>query len=310
MQSRFTKTAIIVVISFIVFYTLSQYKLYTSFNNDNYFLQKHIGSKITLLCKRKYENKKIKVIIQVLDSAVNEYIHLTDEQKKNRENIFIASVNTTCGSGCGELGGNKIEITFEKFEKLYNGVDENDSYDHLPFYELGRVFWVFSDQLNYDQAPINHSLHTGFAVFMRFVIMKNLEIKCSPINGKPFPEHLLANKDLFEVYKSDTSYSFINTLKYGKGIPNEYGLGASNLFASILFNLYDNYGKDEFLKKLWSKVKNRPKTSSVQDIVDNFFIACSLAAHQDLTGKFLNEFKWPVSEKYHYFYENSLSDNL
>ncbi len=304
LQSFSVTITIVAVVTLILGYYNHKYILYTAFNGDTYFLKRHQGSKISIFYEEEYCVQTLSNITDVLDTAAKAYSFLLNNPKKDQEQITVAVVSTTCGSGCGELGGNAIEITKLKFNKFYNEVDESNSYDQLPFYELGRVFWVFGDQLNYPGAEINHSFHTGFAVFMRFVIMNNLGLKCSPFNGYSFQENLQANRDLLELYKSDTSYNFMNTLLVGKGIPNKHGLEASNLFASILFDLYNTYGGDEFLKKLWSEVNKRPRTNSIQDIVDNFFIACSLASNQDLTDKFLNDLKWPVSKKYHHAYEN------
>ncbi|XOV92130.1 MAG: hypothetical protein ACFHWX_18215 [Bacteroidota bacterium] len=303
LQSFSITIAIVAVVTLILGYYNHKYILYTAFNGDTYFLKRHQGSKISIFFDEGYSAQTLANISDVLDSAIEVYGSLLNNSKKDQEQITVAVVNSTCGSGCGELGGNAIEITKLKFNKFYNEVNKSNSYDQLPFYELGRVFWVFGDQLNYPGAEINHSLHTGFAVFMRFVVMENLNLKCSPFNGYSFDEQMASNRELIKIYQSDSSYTFNNSLLVGKGIPNKYGLEASNLFASILFDLYDTYGGDEFLKKLWSEVNKRPRTNSIQDIVDNFFIACSLASNQDLTDKFLNDLKWPVSKKYHYAYK-------
>ena len=86
----------------------------------------------------------------------------------------IAAVDNTGGAGYSWIGSTGIELQTGTFDVLYNNVAANNQYDQVTFYELGRNFWTFGNQLNGNSSGVNigqTSFTTGFAVFMRFQSM-------------------------------------------------------------------------------------------------------------------------------------------
>jgi hypothetical protein len=59
----------------------------------------------------------------------------------------IADVPATCGAGCSYIGFTGIEMLNTYFDIMYNGIDNNNQYDQVDFYEFGRNFWFYSPQL-------------------------------------------------------------------------------------------------------------------------------------------------------------------
>ena len=56
-----------------------------------------------------------------------------------------------------------------------------------------------------------------------------------------------------------------------------------------------DHGGLKFLAALWHEAAQRPPTTTTQDAVDNFILAASAAAHQNLTDQFA-QWRWPTSD--------------
>lgn len=299
---RLKATGVLYVIGFICIflYLKNDFTIYRSFDNQYYLLRRIVYHNVIYHYPISVNREDMLKIAQIYQPGFETYFNFFP--LLDRKTIYISIVSSSCGPACGELGGDRIEVTKNRFLKLLARSINENILDHLLFYELGRIYWEFSDQLNFGSEQVNGVIHTGFAVFMRTVIMNKMDLLGSEINQVSLSSYMEKNRNLYSEYVS-LDLQFGNTLQIGKGINNPDGFGSSNLFASILLHLYDNLGEDEFLRRLLIEIKRRPKADSIQDVVDNFFIASSIASEQDLTNKFLKELKWPISEKYHYFYK-------
>jgi hypothetical protein len=128
----------------------------------------------------------------------------------------IAEVTSTCGAGCTYLGATGTEIQTYWFDLLYRQIAEGNVYDQVPFYELGRSFWFWSSQLQF-QAPDQDPVVTGFAVWMRFRSMEAAHVKGAPFNGvTPFGEFASQIEALAGQYEADPSLTFAETLAQDK----------------------------------------------------------------------------------------------
>lgn len=94
-------------------------------------------------------------MISYIDSAYDFYARTTGRKPTPfqpgmyRDFLSIAIVDKTCGAGCGYLGFTGIEILDSFFMVMYDS-DGRQRYD-IPFYELGRNFWFYSDKIAYKE---------------------------------------------------------------------------------------------------------------------------------------------------------------
>jgi len=66
------------------------------------------------------------------------------------------------------LGATGIELQTDFFKILYNSVKDFREYDQVIFYEFGRNFWLFHDQLEYKGKDASGAVTTGNAFLCRF----------------------------------------------------------------------------------------------------------------------------------------------
>jgi len=270
---------------------------YKDFDGITLSLYAWEGKKITILSRKNNLNRQTMLKwLKALDDTYNYYYQCTGQEPTPGSSTYlnnrltIADVPTTCGAGCGYLGATGIELQNLYFDKSYNAIDQNDEFDQTAFYEFGRNFWFLSDNLAYKSTdPVT----TGYAVFMRFMAMEVIHVNGAPFNSWTFPVFRTNVENLIDTYLANPSLNWSNTLGIGQGISGS-GLGATDLFASFCFRLRKNYGDDAFVKKLWKEAAIRPKATTTQDAVDNFFLAACAAANKNLTSVF-NSWHWPLS---------------
>lgn len=271
---------------------------YTSFQGASLTLYSWQGNKIMLLSDTNaLDSAAMYEWVFKMDTAYNYYSLCTGREPNfntggtyinNRSTI--AEVQSTCGAGCGYLGTTGIEIQTSYFNNCYNYVLNQNLYDQVPFYELGRNFWFYSGKLNYQT---NDPITTGYAVFMRFMAMDAANVQGAPFNSWTFAQFKNNVIGLLPTYLADTSLNWANTLGIGQGVPGS-SLGATDLFASFCFYLRDNYCGNHWVENVWKKAGQRPNSSTTQDAVDNFIISASQAANQNLTSLF-QYWRWPIS---------------
>ena len=210
----------------------------------------------------------------------------------------IAAVDTTGGAGYSWIGSTGIELQTGTFDVLYNNVAANNQYDQVTFYELGRNFWTFGNQL--DGTSIGPtSFTTGFAVFMRFQSMDYAGVQGALYGSWTFPQFKQNVINLVGEYTANPNLNFDNTLAIGQGVPNS-NLGSTDLFASFLFALGDQYGgsyssTNSFDMNFWKQVAQRPTATTDQQAIDNFFLASCYTTQQDLSNLFVSQWRWPIS---------------
>jgi hypothetical protein len=206
----------------------------------------------------------------------------------------IAVVDHTGGAGYSYLGATGIELMTPYFNILYNGVANNNQYDQVLFYELGRNFWLIGDQLNGTSIG-QESFTTGFAVLMRFLSLDSTGEAGGPYNSWSYAEFEQNVKNLVDEYVADPALDFANTLATGQGVPDSQ-LGSTDLFASFLLRLGLDYGGDSFFQSLWKQAAALPSAPTDQSAIDNLFLAACAAAGRNLTGQFVDTWRWPISQ--------------
>jgi len=239
-------------------------------------------------------------ILATVDNAYEYYASATGAQPNPYPPDYyingrdtIAVVDHTGGAGYSYLGSTGIEVMTPYFNTLYNGVVNNNQYDQVVFYELGRNFWLYGNQLNGTSIGQN-SFTTGFAVMMRFLSLDSTGQAGGPFNGWTYAEFEQNVKNLVDKYVADPSLNFNNTLAIGQGVPNSQ-LGSTDLFASFLFRLGRDYGGNAFYQSLWKEVGVEPAATTDQGAIDNLFLAACYAADRNLTNLFIDTWRWPIS---------------
>jgi serralysin len=202
----------------------------------------------------------------------------------------IAEVTSTCGAGCTYIGATGTEIQTYWFELLYRQIAENNLYDQVPFYELGRSFWFWSSELQF-QAPDQDPVVTGFAVWMRFRSMEAAHVQGAPFDGvTPFAEFASQIEALAGQYEADPSLTFAETLAQAKS-PGLYG--ATDFWASLMMQLAERHGGQKFVERFFHHAGDLPAASSTTEAVTNWVQDASYAACVDLSTVFYQRWGFP-----------------
>ncbi len=278
--------------------TLPPAYTYTAFDQSTHQLYPYVGDHVALLVPESYyDETTLARITTAIDKAYSFYAQATGREP----NLYyqfngrstIAVVPDSCGGGCGFLGSTGIELETPTFDLLFRGVSDRNQFDHVVFYELGRNFWFYENKIEYVNSSTG-DITTGFAVFMRFMAMEAAGVTGGPFNGTDFAVFQSEVERMLDRYLADSSLNWANTLQIGKAPANPMNLGATDLFASFLFKLRAQYG-NKFVLALWQKVGQQPVRQTTQDAINNFVAAASLAAGEDLTTLFAQEWRWPVT---------------
>jgi hypothetical protein len=273
---------------------------YISFEGDTLELFAYEGEKTILLSNRTdHDSLIMSKWLSAMDEAYSYYAECTGREPTFYTDVTylngrstIARVDKTCGAACGYIGWTGIEIMNSFFDRLYDDLEKKGEYGQEPFYEFGRNFWFYSDALEYTE---NDPIVTGYAVFMRFMAMDYLKLKGAKFWSWTFDEFRNEVRGLLSTYLADSTYTWENTLGKGMGLRNTQ-LGATDLFASFCFYMFENHGGHEWVKNVWKETESLPKKQSTQDAVDNFIIASSRAANTNLIPLFVS-WRWPISKR-------------
>lgn len=272
---------------------------YMAFDGSGHSLAPYKGVHVALLAPPSYDDAStLARIVAAIDAAYSYYTEMTGREPTPYFQYdglaTVAVVPSTCGAGCAYLGSTGIELQTATFDELYRGVRERNEFDQAVFYELGRNFWFYGDQIDYVGDAGAGSVTTGYAVLMRFLSMDATGVAGGPFNGRTFAEFKSEVQGMLNRYLADDSLRWENTLRIGEAPANPLNLGATDLFASFVFELRRRYG-DEYIRRLWGAVGQRPLRQTTHDAVDNFVIAASIAADESLLTLFESEWRWPVS---------------
>lgn len=178
---------------------------------------------------------------------------------------------------------------------MYNGVRNSNQYDQIVFFEFGRNFWFYGNQIEYKGSDDRGVITAGFAAFMRFMSIEAVGVNPGPFNGEDFSTYKAVVSGLLDSYLADPTLNWGNTLRIGIAPSNRLGLGGVDLFVSFLLELKELYG-DAFVQQIWEEVGNRPNAQTTQDAVDNFVLAASAATVRNLTSLFVDTWRWPMSD--------------
>ncbi len=196
----------------------------------------------------------------------------------------IVQVPTTFGTNGGALGyigATGIELSQAVWTSLYDGVVKGQ-YDQAVFYELGRNFWFYGSQLEAVDPFV-----TGFAIVNRFVAMEVANLPGGPFNGLEFGEFKTSIlEDLAQTFLSGSTYNLANTIGDAKGVASARGWGASDLAASLLYQVYEDFGITAY-RAFYAQLATLPQATTKDQAFANFILAANRATGIDYS--FLNK---------------------
>jgi hypothetical protein len=259
------------------------------------------GKKVSILTQRNdLDPSVINKWLGYLDLANEFYFSATNlnignsSLKEAGGNQLIAVVNSTCGAGCGIIGSNGIEYLNYFFDFDYDLLKRDGTVNHIPFYEMGRNYWTYSEKLTYGSYGIE-SMVTGFAVYMRFKSMEYAKLLPGKFDGIDFDIFKSNVKNMAGVYINNNTLTFENTFGSNKGFAiNNQNLSSADLFASFCYKIESEYSKPDFSSTIWKEVAKRPNATNRQDAIDNFILATCATLNKNVVAKFI-EWKFPVS---------------
>jgi hypothetical protein len=201
----------------------------------------------------------------------------------------IAEVSATCGAGCTYLGATGTEIVTSYFEAMYNQIATNNLSDQIPFYELGRSFWFWSGQLQF-QPPDHDPVVTGSAVWMRFRSMAAAGVQGAPFNGTPFLTFKSQVEALAQQYQQNPQLTFAGTLANDTS-PGLYG--GADFWASLMMQLAGRHGGQTFVARFWQHAGVLPLANSTTEAVTNWVRDADYAACTNLEPVFYQRWGFP-----------------
>jgi hypothetical protein len=232
-------------------------------------------------------------LVGALDRSWNYYAQTTGRLPATAHSLNgrdeIAEVTSTCGAGCTYIGATGTEILTSYFESMYQQIAQYNLYDQIPFYELGRSFWFWSPQLQF-QAPDQDPVLTGFAVWMRFRAMAAAHVNGAPFNATPFDTFALQVAALAGQYEANPSLTFADTLAVDRS-PGLYG--GTDFWASLMTQLARRHGGQTFVRRFWHHASQLPAASSTTDAVTNWVRDANYAACTDLSTVFYERWGFP-----------------
>ncbi|GJE82122.1 calcium-binding protein [Methylorubrum thiocyanatum] len=222
-------------------------------------------------------------ILNRIDAAYDVYLGLTGQApapyKLYNGLLTIAEVPTALGGAAnaiGYLGASGIELTTAAFDQLYAGAAADGTFDQTVFYELGRNFWFYGPQLGTVDAFV-----TGFAIVNRFVSMEEAGIPGSAFGALPFGEFKQSIlEDLAQTFFGEAGTTLANTLGAATGVPNGNGWGPADLAASLLYQVYEDFGLEAYAR-FYGDLALRPAADTPAEAFGNLVAAASQATGID-----------------------------
>ena len=214
--------------------------------------------------------------------------------------VTIAAVpdfDYTCGAGCGFLGATGIELAMF-YRWNYPALEKDPkNFPHYVFYEMGRNYFTFGDR---------HSCFgTGFAVFMRYVCMDKVDCHDDDRKTRETIERA-------EMLVAKSGLTFLRCFTFADGLDekaprlkDEAGRWVEPsdqpvTYASAMLKLRREHGGDEwtrrFFRALGEAPDGDPKTlEGARTQCWNWFLAASVAAREDLSPTFCDQWKLPLA---------------
>jgi len=268
--------------------------VYRGIKNQDVKVTAYLARRVALLVPEgEWHKPTLQLLVATLDRAWDAYALLTGrepvEQAKYayKGRATIAVVEATCGAACGLLGHTGIEMEENGFRsQVHDRLRDTGRYDQALFYEMGRNFWSFGEQVNGLA-----SMTTGFAIANRFLSMRLANAPGADFNRWKFVDFERAvGSELTRHWLSQPNRSWERALGRGDwpdGLmgPDGTKLDANDLAAGLLMEIQSTSGYSGY-RKFWTALSSSPVTKTPQAARDNFLRAARDAAGMDLSRMF------------------------
>jgi hypothetical protein len=249
-------------------------------------------------------------LLQSLDSSYEIYNEITSEFPKysmttsswsrtiNNKSVIAeipdiggddSSKIISCGgNACTAVSTLGIEIRWQVLESTLMMLEYLDVYDHTLFYEQGRTFWPQISCAPKISLKRNDPTITGFAVLMRYVVIKNLGLQLGPDeseSGDTYYDRILATEQIFSQNETQNLQSIFDE----KSIIN--GFDGNAIWASLMLYLGKNYGGLDFYKKFFSSCDLLQSPASDLLAVRNWKTLAELSAGRNLDSIFIQRWR-------------------
>ncbi|WIY24484.1 hypothetical protein [Parasedimentitalea psychrophila] len=237
----------------------------------------------------RYDDDALDLIVDALDEGWNFYRQITGREPallagRHIDGLgTIAVVERTCGAGCAFLGLTGIEIWAQPYfnEWMHDNVRDNNQYDQILFYELGRNFWFYSDQIG--AMPIN--VPVTFAVANRYFAIEAAGLDPAP-HDNSIPYDALRDElldDLSQYYLQDPALDWSNTIDVNDApdIPGGmFDWDGSGLLVSFHARVMEDFGQEVY-GEMWQTIGTAAATNDPDIAADTYLNAASSASGID-----------------------------
>jgi hypothetical protein len=262
---------------------------YTTFRKQTIKVRPYLGRNIVLMLdpERSTDPVVVQRIVAAIDRAWDWYrVHIG--RSPQPYNLFqgkatiAENAQDPAAYARGYTGFTGIEVGLSSMNRLL--LEANlDRYNQAVFYELGRNFWLFKDQLG-QMAPTANggTFTTGFAHVHRFYSMEASGLVGAPWDDKldfdGFRHSILV--EMLERYLADASLNWENTLAANKAPANPYGWTADHLAGAMFHRLRRDHGYAG-ARRFWQFMGRAPKAETARDAATRFVQVAHAATGED-----------------------------
>jgi hypothetical protein len=270
---------------------------YTDFDGDTIRMKIWMGEHIAILTPAGIspDGSVMHNLVKAFDGGFSYYESITGRDPtpydpttiNGRDTIAI--VPDTLGNAASTyVGFNGSEIAAAYFGgpfgtpvqsfPTYNAMSEHGTVNSLMFYEFGRSFWFYGDQLG------DYGFVTGFAYINReFAIMKaGFPIDPGDIGGG-------TNRDLpaiAQTFFRDETATGLTTLGQSLGIDNPTGSNDAASLAGSLYQIFREHAGALAWSAFWHLMPSEPEQHSATDAFANFAADAMAVTGQDYSFLF------------------------
>lgn len=255
-----------------------------------------LGQRVVFLTASSNHSPRVMTaLVESLDKGWEVYADLTGRQPGRHKQVldkpsFVAlpRPDLSCGIGCGFLGVSGVELgKFDQddYPRLQRNIRD---VPHYMFYEMGRNFYTFGKK--------HSEFTTGFAVFMRYVVIDALGLDDAELETRRRIEEVEAR-----LGATDHTFARLFTNHSGLGekaprLADVHPCDQPVTYASAMLRLRREHGGDAWVRRFFQLLATAPDVE-VRDEAGalvqarHWFLCACLAAQADLSPDFCDRWR-------------------
>ena len=279
---------------------------YVSFEGNTYEMAVWKGEHVALLTPPQTiaDSEVMANLLQAFDAGYEYYQSTTGVEPSDNPATTIDGLSTisivtaTCGAGCGYLGSRGVEILSDWFGSnltgdyprvlgFYDTMRDSHTITSIVFYELGRNFWFYSDQLG------DYGFTTGYAVINRYFAGHSSGL---PFDGSEIAESYenVTLPTIAATYFNHATATGLSTLGQSLGIDNSTGFNGTADLAAALFRILREHAGPDGYAQFWHLLPFAPSQHSASDAFANFVDTAEPATGMDYSFLFKSGWAFEV----------------